>query len=176
MPLTPKRQRFVLEYMVDLNATQADLRAGYAKSGARTEGARLLANADVQTAIAERTTALAEKAEVSPEWVLTQLRNVVDNPAARDADRIRASELIGKHLGMFTERVHHTASFVRPELAAIPADQLARLQELAFPGSTTGEPSIEAAVSRLLPAIDGKARVLDRPSARRASQARRQRP
>ena len=147
MPLTPKRQRFVTEYLVDLNATQAAIRAGYAKSGARTEGARLLANADIQAAIAERATALAEKAEVSPEWVLTQLRNVVDNPAARDADRIRAGELIGKYLGMFTGRVHHTASFVRPELASIPAADLERLQALAFPESS--------------PAIDGEGRVQD---------------
>jgi hypothetical protein len=45
--LTPKQARFVAEYLIDLNASQAAIRAGYSKTGARTEGSRLLANADI---------------------------------------------------------------------------------------------------------------------------------
>lgn len=49
--LTPKQLRFIEEYPKDFNATQAAIRAGYAQSGARQEGFRLLTNADVQAAI-----------------------------------------------------------------------------------------------------------------------------
>jgi phage terminase small subunit len=49
--LTPKRQLFVQEYLVDLNGTQAAIRAGYAESGAYHEAYRLLRNAEVLQAI-----------------------------------------------------------------------------------------------------------------------------
>lgn len=52
--LTDKRTRFIDEYLLDCNATQAALRAGYAASGARQEGSRLLANADIRTEIDRR--------------------------------------------------------------------------------------------------------------------------
>lgn len=51
MALTAKQQRFVSEYLTDFNGTQAAIRAGYSASGARTEGARLLANAGIQGAL-----------------------------------------------------------------------------------------------------------------------------
>ena len=53
MPLTPKQAQFVDEYLIDLNATQAAIRAGYAEASANREGYRLLTNADIQAAIAE---------------------------------------------------------------------------------------------------------------------------
>jgi len=52
MPLTPKQHRFVAEYLVDLNASQAALRAGYSARTAPQQGSRLLKNAQVQAAIA----------------------------------------------------------------------------------------------------------------------------
>ena len=50
--LTPKQERFVAEYLVDLNATQAAIRTGYSKKTAEQQGPRLLGNAGVATAIA----------------------------------------------------------------------------------------------------------------------------
>ncbi len=52
--LTDKQQRFVEEYCVDWNATQAALRAGYAESGARQEGSRLLSNAVIESEIKKK--------------------------------------------------------------------------------------------------------------------------
>ena len=50
----PKRQElFVAEYIVDLNATQAAIRAGYSRKTARSQGQRLLTNVDIQNAIRE---------------------------------------------------------------------------------------------------------------------------
>jgi phage terminase small subunit len=73
MSLTPKQQRFIDEYLTDLNATQAAIRAGYSKSGARTEGARLLANADIAAEIAGKQRRVADKLELSAEAVLAEL-------------------------------------------------------------------------------------------------------
>jgi len=50
-PLTPKQQRFVDEYLIDLNATQAAIRAGYSAKTASEQSARLLGNVRVQRAI-----------------------------------------------------------------------------------------------------------------------------
>lgn len=50
-PLTPKQEQFCREYLVDLNATQAAIRAGYSAKTARAAGARLLTDVDIQTQI-----------------------------------------------------------------------------------------------------------------------------
>lgn len=51
--LNEKQERFVAEYLVDLNATQAAIRAGYSEQTARQQGARLLSNVNIAKAIAE---------------------------------------------------------------------------------------------------------------------------
>ncbi len=73
MPLNPRRQQFVIEYLIDLNATQAAIRAGYAVSGARQQGGRLLTNVDIQRAVAEGQEAAARRANVNADRVLTEL-------------------------------------------------------------------------------------------------------
>ena len=75
-PLTLRRQRFVTEYVRDLNATQAAIRAGYSKSGARTEGARLLANADVQHALGLAQRDLAERSAVDADRILAEYARI----------------------------------------------------------------------------------------------------
>ncbi|RWN65178.1 MAG: terminase small subunit [Mesorhizobium sp.] len=49
--LTPKQARFVREYLINLNATQAAIRTGYSKKGAATAGPRLLENPEIIGAI-----------------------------------------------------------------------------------------------------------------------------
>ena len=51
--LTGKRARFAEEYSVDLNATQAAIRAGYSEKTAASQGERLLRNVEIAAAIAE---------------------------------------------------------------------------------------------------------------------------
>lgn len=72
MPLTPKQAAFVVEYLVDLNATQAAIRAGYAKKAAEVEGSRLLRNAKVQAAVSEAKEARSARVEVTADMVLEQ--------------------------------------------------------------------------------------------------------
>ena len=67
MPLTSKQQRFVDEYLVDLNATRAAVRAGYSNRTAKQQGQRLLTNADLQASVAS---ALASRSERDSDPVL----------------------------------------------------------------------------------------------------------
>lgn len=76
--LTPKQARFVEEYLLDLNATQAAIRAGYAESGASVEGARLLANAKIGGAVAAGLKARSERTKIDADWVLKRLAEEAD--------------------------------------------------------------------------------------------------
>lgn len=109
MALTDKQLKFVDEYMVDMNATQAYLRAGYrcTEEAARVSASKLLTNPNIVAEIATRQEKIQEKTELTVEWVLNEL---ADNH--RQAKQLgdfapsnKALELIGKHIGMFKERV-----------------------------------------------------------------------
>jgi phage terminase small subunit len=76
--MTPKRERFIEEYLVDLNATQAALRAGYAASGAQQEGARLLANPEIAAAIDKRREKVSEKTGLTVELIDQKLKALVE--------------------------------------------------------------------------------------------------
>lgn len=142
--LTPKQARFVTEYLVDLNATQAVLRAGYkmTEAAAATQGGRLLRNAEIQRAIQEARQAQEARTQITADRVLRELARVafadvtavtyiedghvrlMDSreltedqraaiacakegaygPEVRLHDKMRALELIGRHLGMFDRR------------------------------------------------------------------------
>ncbi len=74
--MTPKQERFVEEYLIDLNATQAAIRAGYSDRGADVQGCRLLGNARVALSIAERRKKLSDVIEVSQERLTQRLAQV----------------------------------------------------------------------------------------------------
>jgi phage terminase small subunit len=104
--LTPKQAAFVMEYLKDLNATQAAIRAGYSKKTASSQGERLLRNAEVQAAVTKGREKLAAKVEVTTERVLGGLlaeATADDGPMCKGA-RVKAWELLGKHLGLLTDR------------------------------------------------------------------------
>lgn len=133
--LTDKQRRFVDEYMVDLNATQAATRAGYSEKTANEQGCRLLANVSIAAVIADRQKAVSNKLELSAEWVLERLVENVDRAMQvaeiKNADGTRtgeykyegnvanrALELLGKHIGMFKDKVELSGSLtVRHEEA-----------------------------------------------------------
>jgi phage terminase small subunit len=74
--LNPKQRRFVAEYLVDLNATQAAIRAGYAKKNADVTGPRLLGNVGVSKAVAEGIEKRQERLEVKADDVLRELLRI----------------------------------------------------------------------------------------------------
>lgn len=74
--LTAKQALFVREYLIDLNATQAAIRAGYSKKTATVQGARLLTNANVKAAVAEASEKRADKLDLNAERVLQAIAEV----------------------------------------------------------------------------------------------------
>lgn len=118
--LTPKQARFVEEYLIDLNATQAAIRAGYSEKAAGQQGFENLRKPDIQEALTEAMNTRSERTKISQDWVLERLVKNVDHamqaePVLRDGAPVgdyshqpsaanRGLELIGKHLGMFVER------------------------------------------------------------------------
>lgn len=71
--LTPKQARFVEEYLIDLNATQAAIRAGYSAKTAEVQGPRLLGNVRVAAAIKEAQGKRSERTEITQDMVLREL-------------------------------------------------------------------------------------------------------
>lgn len=74
--LTPKQARFVEEYLVDLNATQAATRAGYSPKTAKSQGQRLLTVVDVQVGIERAQARRSKRTEVTADRVLAELAKV----------------------------------------------------------------------------------------------------
>jgi phage terminase small subunit len=122
--LTPRQRRFVDEYMVDLNATQAAIRAGYSKRTAAKIASQLLDKTGVAAAIEERKAALAKKTDTDAAWVIKNLkRNHRRAMRARVKDggavANKALELIGRHIGMFTDKVLHGSDPENPLKAEV---------------------------------------------------------
>ncbi|MPN43409.1 hypothetical protein SDC9_190969 [bioreactor metagenome] len=145
--LTAKQQRFVEEYLVDLNATQAAIRAGYSTKTANEIGNENLSKPSIRTCIDQAIAERSRRTGINQDRVIRELarlafvnaNNVIDigkatlkEGASEDdtaaiasvkvkviptkegegvereiklTDKIRALELLGKHLGMFTDRV-----------------------------------------------------------------------
>ncbi len=71
--LTPKQQRFVEEYLIDLNASAAARRAGYSARFINGNAGKLLQNTAIAAAIAERQAARSKRTQIDADWVLQQL-------------------------------------------------------------------------------------------------------
>lgn len=130
--LNPKQSRFVQEYLVDLNATQAAIRAGYSDKTAKAIGHENLTKPNIAAAVAAAQEAVAERLEITQDWVLRTLKTVTErcmqvspvldrkgNPVLvenADGDTVpafvfnamgatKATELLGKHIGMFKDKI-----------------------------------------------------------------------
>ncbi|MDV4308915.1 terminase small subunit [Acinetobacter nosocomialis] len=71
--LTPKQQRFVEEYLIDLNATQAAIRAGYSEKTANEIGAENLAKPSIAKAIQDALKERSERVQIDADYVLKRL-------------------------------------------------------------------------------------------------------
>ena len=116
--MTPKQQRFVEEYLVDLNASAAARRAGYSPKRADQQALENLRKPEIAAAIAERRAKVSEQTGRTIAAVMADLAMVrinamelVDDPGTgtrtmrSHKDALRALELEGKHLGAFDERM-----------------------------------------------------------------------
>lgn len=104
--LNPKQQRFVDEYLIDLNATQAAIRAGYSVKTANQIGPRLLVNVGVRAAVAKRQAKIAEKAGLTLQSHLDRLNELANRAA--DAEQfgpaVSAEVSRGRASGFYVDR------------------------------------------------------------------------
>ena len=135
MTLNPKQRLFKDEYLVDLNATAAAIRAGYSEKTAYSQGQRLLKHVEIAAAIEEAQAERSERTGITQDWVLTTIYETVERckqahpvldrkgeavyvetPRGKSVPAytfdskavLRGAELAGKHLGMFPDKHEHT--------------------------------------------------------------------
>ncbi len=106
--LTPKQARFVEEYLLDLNATQAATRAGYSKKTANEQGAQLLAKLSIRQAVAEAQAARSKRTEITQDEVIQGLKKeaTLEGEGSSHSARVSAWAHLGKHLGIFTDNLN----------------------------------------------------------------------
>ncbi len=105
--LTNKQAAFCREYLIDSNATQAAIRAGYAKGSAEVTGCNLLRNTKVAKELERLRIPLVEKAAGDAEWVRKELMiNIESAKKSRDHGSINnALKQLGEQNGQFTKKV-----------------------------------------------------------------------
>lgn len=142
--MTQKQKRFIEEYLIDLNATQAAIRAGYSPDTAKSIGSENLTKPDIQARIARAMAERSRRTGVNADRVVMELakiafvnaKDVIDPDTAtvrpdtlpedtaaiqsvkvktfgenglereiKMADKLKALELLGRHLGMFKDKV-----------------------------------------------------------------------
>lgn len=115
--MTPRSSDFVDEYLVDLNATQAAIRAGYSEKTAYSIGQRLLKNVEVQKMIANRMEERSKRTEITQDRVLTDIELIKQDAMRKSFDKngneaminhtsaLKACELQGRHLQMWNDKV-----------------------------------------------------------------------
>ncbi len=108
MSLTPKQARFVEEYLIDLNATQGAIRAGYSAKTAEVQGSRLLGNVKVREAVEAGMKARSKRTGITQDEVIQGLKKqaTLEGEGSSHSARVSAWAHLGKHLGMFTDNLN----------------------------------------------------------------------
>lgn len=137
--LTAKQRLFVAEYLIDLNATQAAIRAGYSKNCAQEIGWQNLRKLQISDAITAASAKRLERVGVDADWVLKNAKAMHDDAivAKEWPSRGKAIELIGKHIhvGAFETRHKHIGDPDKPIHVILNAtDRAARVAELLAKG------------------------------------------
>ena len=100
--LTEKQKRFCEEYLIDLNATQAAVRAGYSEKTAFSIGVENLRKPLIQEYLQRLMQERSERTKVSADKVLQELERIaMTETEITGKEKMKALELLGKHLGMF---------------------------------------------------------------------------
>ena len=122
--VTPKQKRFCDEYLIDTNATQAAIRAGYSEKTAYSIGQRLLKDVEVDAYIKERAEAINNKTIADATEVMQYLTSVLRGESKSsvlslcgngcqeiiqkkpdEKEKLKAAELLAKRYGLLTDKV-----------------------------------------------------------------------
>jgi phage terminase small subunit len=126
MALTDKQRRFVDEYLITLNATQAAIKSGYSEKTAQEQSSRLLSNVMVQAAIQERMQDRQKRVEANQDYVITKVLNTIERCSQAESvlDRegnpigeykfdstgvFKGCDMLARHLGMYTDNINLNA-------------------------------------------------------------------
>jgi phage terminase small subunit len=108
--VTDKQKKFADEYLIDCNATQAAIRAGYSEKTARQIGQENLSKPDIQYYIHRQLKKQHDDTIADAKEVMEYLTSVMRGELSEDTeltvrDRLKAAELIGKRYSLWTEKV-----------------------------------------------------------------------
>lgn len=142
--LTDKQKRFIEEYLIDLNATQAAIRAGYSAKTASRIAIELLNKTHVQAYLQERQQALQDKMDISQERVLAELA------AIGFAD---ATDFVGIEMQGCGEDSY-------PDIVIKPTDKLPKMKRAAIAGIKQGRSGIEIKLNDKLRALEQISRIM----------------
>jgi phage terminase small subunit len=98
--LTQKQKLFVEAYLANPNATQAAIEAGYSPKTAYSAGQRLLKKVEIAKRVGQR----LEEAIITADEILADVREIAKNDDEKTADRLKAYEMLGKHLAMWIDK------------------------------------------------------------------------
>jgi phage terminase small subunit len=108
--MTPRMEMFCQEYCVDFNATSAAVRAGYSAKSAHSIGHENLNKPEIQERIAEIQASRRTRLRATADFVIASLVEMAADRDVGDSARKGALELLGKHLGLFTEKMEHSTT------------------------------------------------------------------
>jgi len=112
--LSDKQALFCREYLIDLNATQGAIRAGYSKRSAMQIGEENLRKHDIQAEIQRLIADRSQRTEITADYVLKKIQSLVEATSAEGESQynpqaaLRGCELLGKHLSLWTDKVQHS--------------------------------------------------------------------
>lgn len=162
--LSARARMFALEYAVDFHITKAAIRAGFSPHTACEQGSRMLADPRMQVAIGEAMKAREKRTNINADYVIETIVETIERcrqsepvldrsgkhvtTETEDGDEVnaytfnaagvlRGAELLGKHLGMFTDRIVHSGDPSAPVVVEMTQIELAR--RLAFLLTSTKE-------------------------------------
>ena len=125
--MTPKQAAFVDEYLIDLNATQAAIRAGYSAKTAEWIGPQLLGKTHVASEIANRMEERSKRTEITQDRVLTDIELIKQDAMRKAFDKngneaminhtsaLKACELQGRHLQLWNDKMALTIESITDE-------------------------------------------------------------
>jgi phage terminase small subunit len=129
MALTTKQQRFVEEYCVDFNATQAAIRAGYSTKTAYAIGAENLTKPEIKAALQAAQSVITTKTRITKEYLIEQANDILLKAKANGAWAAArgANELLAKLTGHLVERrdmrmIRSFADLTDEEIAALVSE------------------------------------------------------
>lgn len=109
LALTPRQRAFAVEYVVDFNGAAAVIRAGYSKSYADRQAHLLLKHKGVAAYVAHLMASKEAKiTAIDPDYVISKVTEIITKDGTKDGDKLRALELLARHLGMFVDRTELT--------------------------------------------------------------------